>query len=473
MAYDRIAILRVQATAGAVSLRHACRARRLLRGVRRIGATAALLAGIVLAALVGVSDASPAVLIGTKGPDVLRGTSAGDQLSGLGGADRLYGYRGSDRLMGGRGDDLLLGGPGRDALDAGPGNDRIDARDGQVDTISCGSGRDTIRQDPIDQRASDCPDACTIDVTSGCVPRTTLSFTDETWTCTRPLARYGKLPLKVIATFTNNLTRFGVRLDAGCTGDGDPSTVDLILDVRGNGQTFGTGDDAIRVTANTPGARNIQITGHADCGKKQGAFHQDGIHAIGGTDITFVDFTIGDWATGVATCQAAGGAVFYSGAGAVAPRNMTVIRGRFMGCNHGLLDGHGQATLPTGSVVGARFRSGRHDAGSGLCIDATSGRPYACPAVHHEERARRGEGSDLPGVGLGRRPMGGAVAAGPAPDASVVRGSRGCLPRPARPMSRACRGNCGSSSVAGSRWPWRAAHRTRPATATGRRRQSG
>ena len=253
-----------------------------------------------------------------------------DQLSGLGGADRLYGQRGADRLAGGRGNDVLVGGPGRDALSAGPGDDRIDARDGQVDTIACGTGRDTIQQDPIDKRASDCPAACTVDVTTGCTPRTTLSFTDETWTCSRPLARYGKLPIKVIATFTNNLTRFGVRLDPGCTGDRDPSTIDLILDVRGDGQTYGTADDAIRITNASPGASNIQITGHADCGKKQSAFHQDGIHAIGGTNITFVDFTIGDWNTGVATCQGAGGAVFYSGATGVAPRNMTVIRGRYI-----------------------------------------------------------------------------------------------------------------------------------------------
>ncbi len=78
------------------------------------------------------------------------------------------------------------------------------------------------------------------------------------------------------ATFTNNLTRFGVRLDPGCTGDGDPGTIDLILDVRGDGQTFGTGDDAIRITTDSPGASNIQTTGHADCG--EGALGPDGIH---------------------------------------------------------------------------------------------------------------------------------------------------------------------------------------------------
>ena len=180
----------------------------------------------------------------------------------------------------------------------------------------------------------------------------------------------------MIATFTNNLTRFGVRLDPGCAGDRDPGTIDLILDVRGDGQTFGTADDAIRITNASPGASNIQITGHADCGKKQSAFHQDGIHAIGGTNITFVDFTIGDWNNGVATCQGAGGAVFDSGATGVAPRNMTVIRGRYIACNHGLLDGHGLATSPTGSVGSAGFRTGRSDRSTGLCIDEATGMPY-------------------------------------------------------------------------------------------------
>jgi hypothetical protein len=344
--------------------------------VRGIGGSA-ILAMTFLLALVAAPDGSSAVLTGTKGPDVIRGTAGSDELRGLAGADRLYGNRGADALLGGRGNDVLVGGPGRDRLNGGPGNDEIDARDGQVDTISCGTGHDTIRQDAGDQRASDCPAACTIDVTTGCEPRTTLTFTDETWSCNRPLVRYGRLPLKVVTAFTNNLTRFAVRLEPGCTGDGDPTTVDLILDVRGDGQTHGTGDDAIRVSAHSPGARDIQITGHADCGKKQGAFHQDGIHAIGGTNITFVDFTIGDWDRGVATCQGAGGAVFYSGTnGGLAPRNMTVVRGRYIACNHGLLDGHGLANPPTGTVEGARFRTGRYDVSSGLCVDEATGRPY-------------------------------------------------------------------------------------------------
>jgi hypothetical protein len=220
------------------------------------------------------------------------------------------------------------------------------------------------------------PASCTIADTSGCVPKTTLSFLDETWTCTQPLTSYGQLPLKVVIDFTNNQTSFGARLGSGCTGDADSNTIDLILDVRGNGKTFGTGDDSVRVMNASPGASNIQITGRADCGLKQGAAHQDGIHAIGGTNLTFVDFAIGNYDGGAATCQGAGGVVFFSGSGSVAPRNMRVIRGKYIGCNHGLLDGDGQQTLPTGSVVDAKFRTGRYEQATGLCIDPSDGQPY-------------------------------------------------------------------------------------------------
>ena len=210
--------------------------------------------------------------------------------------------------------------------------------------------------------------------TAGCVPAATLTFTNQTWTCTRPLASYGTLPLRVVMNYTNNQTAFGVRLGAGCVGDSSSSSIDLILDIRGNGQTFGTADDAIRIMNELPGASNIQITGQANCGKKQSIYHQDGVHAIGGTNITFVDFTIGNYDAGVATCQGAGGMIFYSGA----PRNLNVVRGKFIGCNHGLLDGVAPAS---GSVVGAMFRTGRFDMATGLCEEGNSGRPYsASPA---------------------------------------------------------------------------------------------
>jgi hypothetical protein len=215
---------------------------------------------------------------------------------------------------------------------------------------------------------------CTVASTAGCVPGTTLTLQNQTWTCTRALSSYGTLPLKIVLNYTNNSTNFGVRLDAGCAGDANSSTVDLILDIRGNGQTYGIGEDAIRITADSPGASNIQITGHADCGRRTGSAHQDGIQALGGTNITFVDFSIGDYDGGVSTCQGAGGIVFYSNANGNSPRNMQIVRGKYIGCNHSLLDG----TAPSsGSVTGASFRSGRWNMTTGLCIDPQDGQPYS------------------------------------------------------------------------------------------------
>ena len=65
---------------------------------------------------------------------------------------------------------MLIGGPGRDTIsgdlaggDCGPlwckypyGNDTIDARDGEVDSITCGAGTDTVIADPQDVVAPDC-----------------------------------------------------------------------------------------------------------------------------------------------------------------------------------------------------------------------------------------------------------------------------------------------------------------------------
>jgi hypothetical protein len=100
-------------------------------------------------------------LIGNGGDDELRG---GD------GADKLDGGTGNDVLDGGFGDDVIVGGPGKDMISAdlaggncGPlwckypfGNDTIDARDGEVDSITCGAGADTVKADAADVVAPDC-----------------------------------------------------------------------------------------------------------------------------------------------------------------------------------------------------------------------------------------------------------------------------------------------------------------------------
>jgi Ca2+-binding RTX toxin-like protein len=104
---------------------------------------------------------TPSELVGGAGDDRLR---AGD------GPDRVDGGPGNDSLDAGFGDDVIVGGPGRDTIsgdlaggDCGPlwckypyGNDTIDARDGEVDSITCGSGTDTVLADAIDVVDKDC-----------------------------------------------------------------------------------------------------------------------------------------------------------------------------------------------------------------------------------------------------------------------------------------------------------------------------
>jgi chitodextrinase len=204
--------------------------------------------------------------------------------------------------------------------------------------------------------------SCTIASTAGCVPGTTLTFRDDQFRCDRPLSSYGTLPLKVVLEYTPGRIYSGngaVDLISGCVGDGNSNTIDLIVDVRGDGRTHGPGQDALKVRLD---ARDIQITGHADCGPREGGAHQDGVQLQGGRNIAFVDFTVGNYEAGLSTCQGAGGAFFYSGANGYTPQDTHVIRGRYIGCNHSLLIGSG-----TGSVSDAMFRSGRTDGSDPVC----------------------------------------------------------------------------------------------------------
>ena len=223
---------------------------------------------------------------------------------------------------------------------------------------------------------------CTVTNTSGCVAATTLSFTDKYWVCSAPISSYGQLPVRVVLNFTKNYVppqgSGVVQLSNGCTGDSNSTSIDLMLDVRGNGKTQGAGDDAIRITYHSPGARNLQITGKANCGKKQANRHQDGIQALGGTDITFAGFELGDYDAGYATCQGAGAGLFYSSADNVSPKNMKIVGGKYIACNRAVRDGNIRAT---GSIVNAKFRSHRNlnttvPSVPGLCQDGSGG-PYA------------------------------------------------------------------------------------------------
>ena len=94
-----------------------------------------------------VSGAEGARMVGGRGNDTLFGRA---------GQDCLHGGRGDDRLSGGPGADDLRGGAGHDRLLGGAGNDRLFARDGERDTVRCGSGDDRVRADRRDRLIS-CP----------------------------------------------------------------------------------------------------------------------------------------------------------------------------------------------------------------------------------------------------------------------------------------------------------------------------
>ena len=73
------------------------------------------------------------------------------------GKDRVNGGAGNDRIFGSTGGDRLTGGSGRDRISGGKDDDVIYARDGQRDSISCGTGKpDRVIADASDRVAGDC-----------------------------------------------------------------------------------------------------------------------------------------------------------------------------------------------------------------------------------------------------------------------------------------------------------------------------
>ena len=77
----------------------------------------------------------------------IQGSYGPDDLTGNGVANRIYGNLGNDTITG-------LG--GADDLRGEYGNDTINSRDGEADTVSCGSGSDTANADEHDTVAADC-----------------------------------------------------------------------------------------------------------------------------------------------------------------------------------------------------------------------------------------------------------------------------------------------------------------------------
>ena len=64
----------------------------------------------------------------------------------------IRGGAGDDNLLGGAGNDRITGGPGQDQVYGGNGKDIINVRDGEVDTVHCGAGRDRVIADADDVR---------------------------------------------------------------------------------------------------------------------------------------------------------------------------------------------------------------------------------------------------------------------------------------------------------------------------------
>jgi len=88
--------------------------------------------------------------------DEIFGTAAADTARAYSGPDVVSGLAGDDRLFGGDGRDQISGDAGSDTIFAGRGNDRITTRDGELDQITCGKGRDVVIADALDVVARDC-----------------------------------------------------------------------------------------------------------------------------------------------------------------------------------------------------------------------------------------------------------------------------------------------------------------------------
>lgn len=200
-----------------------------------------------------------------------------------------------------------------------------------------------------------------------CDFNTLITRTNQSWTCSSSLLSYGPLPIKVTISSTIKWPQpinppggdGAVNLDAGCAGDGNGDTIDLIIDISDvNGVTGGIGKTAdSSKTRLSPGPTNIQLTGVFECGDPTGtspATHPDAWQFQGASNIDIVNGRSGNYAAGTATCQSAGGIMFYSFG---TNNDIDVIGGEYVGCNHGL--NGGQNPVTNVDIIDAKFRTGR------------------------------------------------------------------------------------------------------------------
>jgi hypothetical protein len=171
----------------------------------------------------------------------------------------------------------------------------------------------------------------------GTPPAGAVITTNRPWNCTGPLSSFGTLPIKVVSTIANasaNDNDNAVSL-RGCSGDGDPATIDLILDIRGNRGAIGTSYDAVRIGQN---AHDLVVTGNAECGARSSnpSIHQDIVQALSGNRIEFRDFTSGNPETGRWTCWGAGGGWYITWANGSIPTDLTCLRCKLATFNQNL-----------------------------------------------------------------------------------------------------------------------------------------
>ena len=171
----------------------------------------------------------------------------------------------------------------------------------------------------------------------GTPPAGTVIVTNRPWNCTGPLSAFGALPIQVVSTIANasaNDNDNAVSL-RGCSGDGDPATIDLILDIRGNRGAVGTSYDAVRIGQN---AHDLVVTGNAECGARSSnpSIHQDIVQALSGNRIEFRDFTSGNPETGEWTCWGAGGGWYITWANAGMPTDLICLRCKLATFNQNL-----------------------------------------------------------------------------------------------------------------------------------------
>ncbi len=196
---------------------------------------------------------------------------------------------------------------------------------------------------------------------TNCTVGSTITRTNQGFACSQPLSSYGTLPLKVVINSTTSWGGNGVTLDNGCVGDGNNDTIDLIIVVNANGQTGGIGpaDDSTKFRQD-PGPHDIQITGKFECGAPGPGAHPDTwqFQSSSTRNMAIVNGTTGNWSAGTATCQTAGGAMFWSDS-----TQVDILGGEYVGCNHGILANQSGGSLSR--VIDAKFRTGRTESVSG------------------------------------------------------------------------------------------------------------